>query len=107
MATDNFARFLQECLVVEEDTEEGLDLDSLYGLYISWCQLESVGRASERAFGAMLRRHHLHWGRYDGNWVLVGLRMVGPAARDYVLAGSASMRPIGAPEFLEVPDAVA
>jgi hypothetical protein len=107
MATDNFARFLQECLVVEEDTEEGLDLDTLYGLYISWCRLENLERIPERAFGSMLRRHHLHWGRYEGNWVLVGLRMVGPAARDYVLSGSAPMRSIGAPEFLEVPNAVA
>jgi hypothetical protein len=46
VAIDNLARFISECLVIEEDTDEGMDLDTLYGLYISWCCLENVRKGT-------------------------------------------------------------
>lgn len=109
MATDNFARFIQESLVIEEDTDEGMDLDTLYGLYISWCRVSGVAREPENRFLASLRRHRLRWRRQENGWVLVGLRMVGPAARDYVLCSATPCRPENddAWELLEVPHAAA
>ncbi|MFJ4030319.1 hypothetical protein ACIPWF_23340 [Paenarthrobacter sp. NPDC089989] len=92
MATDNFARFIQESLIIEEDTDEGMDIDTLYGLYISWCRIADVAREPETRFLFTLRRHGLRWGRHDGGWVLVGLRMMGPAARDYVMSSEVSSR---------------
>ncbi|MFF1830818.1 hypothetical protein [Paenarthrobacter sp. NPDC058040] len=92
MATDTFARFIQETLVIEEDTDEGMDLDTLYGLYISWCRISDVPREPEGRFLSTLRRHRLRWGHDEGGWVLVGLRMVGPAARDYVVSSAVPCR---------------
>ena len=107
MATDTFARFLHECLVIEEDTDDGLDLDTLYGLYISWCGMASVEREPEQAFLSSLRRHHLRWGRYEGRWILVGLRMIGPAARDYVMCSAAPLPANGKADLSELTGAAA
>ncbi|MFK0006319.1 hypothetical protein ACIQTZ_04640 [Paenarthrobacter sp. NPDC090520] len=102
MATDNFARFIQESLVIEEDTDDGMDIDTLYGLYISWCRITDIAREPETRFLSTVRRHRLRWGRQDGGWVLVGLRMIGPAARDYVTSG-AVLSHAGNDEVWELP----
>lgn len=102
MATDTFARFIQESLVIEEDTDEGMDLDTLYGLYISWCRISGVLTESESRFLSTLRRHRLRWGHHESGWVLVGLRMVGPAARDYVICSAAPYR-TGSDDTWELP----
>ena len=69
----------------EDDTSEGLDFDTLYGLYISWCHLAGAAPVSDGAFGAALTRRGLHRVRHVDHRAFAGLRMVGPAARDYVL----------------------
>ncbi|WP_347107530.1 hypothetical protein AAHB33_10745 [Paenarthrobacter sp. S56] len=102
MATDIFARFLHECLVIEEDTDDGMDLDTLYGLYISWCGLAGVEREPEQDFLSSIRQHHLRWGRREGSWVLAGLKMVGPAARDYVVCSAAPLYAAGTADLADL-----
>ena len=107
VATDDFELFIQDCLVIEEDAEEGLSLDALYGLYLSWSRLTGHDRLPEGSFVSSLHRHRLHWGRRQGRWVVVGLRMVGPAARDYVLCSAGPWNGIDDKEAAETPSEAA
>jgi len=85
MIRHDLTQFIHESLVYEEDTTEGLDFDTLYGLYISWCHLQGSTPVSERALGAALRKQRFHRVRHSRNQSYAGLHMVGPAARDYVM----------------------
>ncbi|MFK0006455.1 hypothetical protein ACIQTZ_05320 [Paenarthrobacter sp. NPDC090520] len=85
MTDTQIGAFLRECVVYEEDSEEGLDLDALYGLYISWCVLGNKIPVPDSAFRTSIRLNGVKHHKRDGNRYYPGLRMVGAAARDYVL----------------------
>lgn len=78
MAHSHFDRFLQEATA--HDLEPGATLapDSLYGLYVSWCQVTRTPRRTESSFRAAVNSRV---GAGPN-----GLRMKGPAAADYILA---------------------
>ncbi|MFJ5956023.1 hypothetical protein ACIQC5_08680 [Paenarthrobacter sp. NPDC092416] len=77
--------FLQDCVVLEDDTDQGLDLETIYGLYISWCVLGRKVPIPDDAFRTALDRHGLKHTKHKGLRMYPGLRMVGPAARDYIV----------------------
>ncbi|WP_347108879.1 hypothetical protein AAHB33_18870 [Paenarthrobacter sp. S56] len=84
MTRDDFFRFMQESLVFEDDTDEGLDSESLYGLYVSWCHVARIRPEPEGSFSSACKRQGaLRRRRHHGAYT--GLRMVGPAARDYAM----------------------
>ena len=74
--------FLKECVAPDPDGD-GLSMEELYGLYLSWCGLEGLTPVRTRAFRAGLRaagvRAESHGSRCPG------LRMTGPAACDYLV----------------------
>ena len=74
--------FLNEC-VAADPGGDGLSVEELYGLYLSWCGLEGVAPVGGRAFRAGLRAANVpieHRGR-----LCPDLRMTGPAACDYLI----------------------
>ena len=74
--------FLNECVTADPDGD-GLSVEELYGLYLSWCGLEGVAPVGGRAFRAGLREANVpieHRGRRCPD-----LRMTGPAACDYLI----------------------
>ena len=74
--------FLTEC-VAADPGGDGLSVEELYGLYLSWCGLEVVAPLGGRAFRAGLRAANVrveHRGRQCPD-----LRMTGPAACDYLI----------------------
>ncbi len=77
--------FLRECVIYEEDSEQGLDLEALYGLYISWCVLGNKVPIPESAFRTSVRLNGVKHNKREGIRYYPGLRMIGDAARDYVL----------------------
>ncbi|MFK0009731.1 hypothetical protein ACIQTZ_22030 [Paenarthrobacter sp. NPDC090520] len=85
MTKTHISSFLADSVYFEEDTEEGLDSDALYGLYISWCRLGNKIPAPDSVFAADVQAAGLTFLDRDGIRVYPGLRMVGPAARDYVM----------------------
>lgn len=85
MSDTQIGAFLRECVVYEEDSEEGLDLEALYGLYISWCVLGAKVPVPDSAFRTSVRLSGVKHEKRNGNRYYPGLRMVGDAARDYVL----------------------
>ncbi|HKU35515.1 MAG TPA: hypothetical protein VJP90_08195 [Paenarthrobacter sp.] len=85
MTDTQIGAFLRECVVYEEDSEEGLDLEALYGLYISWCVLGSKVPIPDSAFITSVRINGVKHHKREGTRFYPGLRMVGDAARDYVL----------------------
>lgn len=85
MTINDFTLFYRECLVFDDDTEDGLDFESLYGLYISWCRLNHMPLDSEASLGRALKLLGFHSVRHNHHKSYIGLRMTGPAARDYIL----------------------
>ncbi|MCU1515836.1 MAG: hypothetical protein JWQ75_557 [Pseudarthrobacter sp.] len=79
MATSHFQQFLEEATIAEPDTDCPLTADCLYGLYISWCILHGLEAKPDVTFRAGMHRCgvDVHNSR---------LRMVGPAAADYILS---------------------
>ena len=79
MATSHFTTFLEEATVPEFDTDSPLSADCLYGLYVSWCVLHGTEPEPDFTFRAAMhcRCVDVHDCR---------LRMVGPAAADYILS---------------------
>lgn len=74
--------FLTEC-VAADPGGDGLSVEELYGLYLSWCGLEGIAPVGGRAFRAGLRAANVrieHRGRRCPD-----LRMTGPAACDYLI----------------------
>ncbi|MBT2566967.1 hypothetical protein J7I84_10770 [Arthrobacter sp. ISL-85] len=78
MAASHFTTFLAEATVPEFDTDCPLTADCLYGLYVSWCFLHGIEAEPDFTFRAAMhgRGVDVHESR---------LRMVGPAAADYIL----------------------
>ena len=79
MATSHFNQFLDEATIAELDTDCPLSADCLYGLYVSWCLLQGLEAKPDATFRAAMHRCGVDI--YDSR-----LRMVGPAAMDYILA---------------------
>jgi hypothetical protein len=79
MATSHFIRFLEETTVPDFDADCPLSADCLYGLYISWCFLQHVEPKPDITFRAAM--HCAGVDIHDSR-----LRMVGPAAADYILS---------------------
>ena len=74
--------FLTGCVAADPDGE-GLSVEELYGLYLSWCGLEGVAPVCDKEFSAGLRAAKVrteHRGRR-----CPGLRMTGPAACDSLI----------------------
>ena len=74
--------FLTEC-VAADPGGDGLSVEELYGLYLSWCGLEGFAPVGGRAFRAGLRAANVrieHRGRRCPD-----LRMTGPVACDYLI----------------------
>ena len=74
--------FLTECVAVDPDGD-GLSVEELYGLYLSWCGLGGVGPVGGRAFRAGLRAANVRTEHRGSR--CPGLRMAGPAACDYLI----------------------
>ena len=85
MTDTQIGAFLRECVIYEEDSEEGLDFEALYGLYISWCVLGNKVPVPDSAFRTSVRTSGVKHEKRDGVRYYPGLRMIGDAARDYVL----------------------
>jgi hypothetical protein len=79
MAASHFTLFLAEATVPDSDTDCPMSADCLYGLYVSWCVLQGIEAEPDFIFRAAMGRAgvDVHGGR---------LRMVGPAAADYILS---------------------
>lgn len=85
MTDTQISSFLRDCVVFDDDTEKGLDFDTLYGLYISWCVLGRKIPIPDSAFRTALEIEGLRPAKDHGHRIYPGLNMVGPAARDYVV----------------------
>lgn len=82
MTKTPLGNFLNEC-VAADPGGDGLSVEELYGLYLSWCGLERVAPVGGRAFRAGLRAANVrieHRGRRCPD-----LRMTGRAACDYLI----------------------
>jgi hypothetical protein len=76
MAYAEFDQFLHDATYREQESDSTLDVDSLFGLYTSWCSVSRSTPRTEHTFWAAMR-HRIGPGQ--------GLRMKGPAAADYIL----------------------
>lgn len=74
--------FLNECLAPDPDGN-GLAMEELYGLYLSWCGLEGFVPVDGKAFRAGLRAAKVRIEHLGSR--CPGLRMTGPAACDYLV----------------------
>ena len=74
--------FLNECVAPDPDGD-GLSMEELYGLYLSWCGLEGLTPVRTRAFRAGLRAANIGAEHHGSR--CPGLRMAGPAACDYLV----------------------
>ena len=82
MAKTPLNDFLNECVARDPDAD-GLSVEELYGLYLSWCGLAGTTPVRGRAFRAGLRAADIRPGRRGDR--CPGLTMSGPAARDYLV----------------------
>ncbi|XAS68156.1 hypothetical protein V3C33_02135 [Micrococcaceae bacterium Sec5.7] len=73
--------FLCECVDRSPD-HDGLALEELYGLYVSWCVLRETEPASDRAFRAGLGEAKINPVRRGR---CPGLAMTGSASADYIV----------------------
>jgi hypothetical protein len=78
MAVSRFEQFLAEATVPDTDPARSLGFEELFGLYISWCTLHRLVPATEAGFRVAMKRHGI-------DAMATGLRMTGPAAKDYIL----------------------
>lgn len=85
MTDTQISSFIRDCVVFEDDTENGLEFDTFYGLYISWCVLGRKIPIPDSAFKTALEREGLKTIKLSGQRIYPGMSMVGPAARDYVV----------------------
>lgn len=90
MKPTEIARFFQDC-IVRDECGVGMNVDTLYGLYISWCVLNSKDPVSDHAFRAALRAEGLCPKKQGRNEIIPGLSMTGPAATDYILNSRPSL----------------
>ncbi|MFE4197067.1 hypothetical protein ACFRJ9_14470 [Paenarthrobacter sp. NPDC056912] len=89
MNSTQIGNFLRETVAFEDDTDEGLDLDTLYGLYLSWCALGRKIPIPDSAFETGLQVAGCKRVRHNGVHIYRGLVMVGPAARDFAVTNTA------------------
>ena len=78
MPETDFNQFLDEATIQDSTSGNMIGRASLYGLYLSWCNVNNHHPGTERSFWAGVtprvgRSHHN------------GLRMTGPAATDFIL----------------------
>jgi hypothetical protein len=85
MTLPQLDRFLQDCIVINEATDEGLTTDEMYGLYVSWCSLSGLPPAGDRDFRRALATNGIHPHRQGHHVVYPGMSMTGPAASDYII----------------------
>ncbi|MEJ1115848.1 hypothetical protein WBN73_16330 [Paenarthrobacter sp. CCNWLY172] len=85
MTDTQISSFIRDCVVFEDDTENGLDFDTFYGLYISWCVLGRKIPIPDSAFKTALGLEGLRPIKENGRRIYPGMSMVGAAARDYVM----------------------
>jgi hypothetical protein len=83
VAASHFEQFLDEATVPESDTDCPLGPDCLCGLRVSWCLLHGMEPRPDIVFRAAMHRCGID---IDDSC----LRMIGPAAADYILASSPS-----------------
>ena len=60
MTDTQIGSFIRDCVVFEDDTEDGLDFDTFYGLYISWCVLGRKIPIPDSAFKTALELEGLN-----------------------------------------------
>ncbi|MET3903202.1 hypothetical protein [Paenarthrobacter sp. 4246] len=85
MTDTQISSFVRDCVVFEDDTENGLDFDTFYGLYISWCVLGRKIPIPDSAFKTALELEGFRPIKVNGRRIYPGMSMVGAAARDYVV----------------------
>ncbi|MFP3581577.1 hypothetical protein [Arthrobacter sp. fls2-241-R2A-200] len=91
MHPHNINRFIQECLLIEDDTDEGLDFATLYGLYSVWCNLHHLRQVPRDSFQELLGYEGIRAAFPARRGIFFpGLWMVGPASRAYALNTSFS-----------------
>lgn len=81
MSQSHFERFLTHAVNDEPDSEAGLSLDELYGVYTSWCLLNEEQPQAPETLWEALKDHHI---RPEHNHLV----MKGPAAADYIIASA-------------------
>lgn len=96
--------FLKECVAPDPDGN-GLSMDELYGVYLSWCGLEGFAPVGDRAFRAGLRAANVRTEHRGSR--CPGLRMTGPAACDYLVHRELPLAvleaPAGRPQLISHP----
>ena len=91
MSGSNYCRFLSECIVSVPGKQPGLGEDEMYGLYLSWCLLNSVEPGSAEALSAAAAQEGHMRQDMGGRREWRELSMAGPAAVDYILASQPSL----------------
>ncbi|TLM86493.1 hypothetical protein FDW83_01720 [Pseudarthrobacter sp. NamE2] len=81
MTHPHFEAFLTQAVDDGQDREMGLGPDELYGLYTSWCLLNSEEPQAPKALWQALEKHDIKPGHNH-------LGMKGPAAADYIIASA-------------------
>jgi hypothetical protein len=90
MSVSNYSRFLSECIIPAPGRQPGLLEDEVYGVYVSWCLLNSQQPGPENALSAAMEQQgHAKQGAVRGRYA--GLAVTGPAAVDYILASQPSL----------------
>lgn len=84
MDSTHFDRFLTEAVRTDRETDSGLGEDELYGLYTSWCVINSIQPESPNVLWAALRDERIEPKNND-------LSMTGPAATDYILSSAPNL----------------
>ncbi|MGN8132743.1 hypothetical protein [Arthrobacter sp. RC1.1 241] len=92
METPDYARFVHECIAADAVDDHILSEDQFYGVYLSWCALQSqMPGPCESFWAAMSQLGIRERGANDDRCIRPGLRMTGPAALDYILASQPSL----------------
>jgi hypothetical protein len=104
MAKTPVEDFLNDCVARDPDGD-GLSMEELYGLYLSWCGLEGHTPVRGRAFRAGLRAANIRPAYRGGR--CPGLMMAGPAACDYLVHRELPLvvldAPLGRPQPMSPP----
>ncbi|HSN35497.1 MAG TPA: hypothetical protein VLT34_04045 [Arthrobacter sp.] len=95
MAKTPLEDFLNECVARDPDGD-GLSVEELYGLYLSWCGLVGSTPVRSKGFRAGLRTANIRpAGRGSP---CPGLKMTGPAACDYLVHRELPLVELDAPD---------
>ncbi|MFF1255149.1 hypothetical protein ACFVYC_21980 [Pseudarthrobacter sp. NPDC058329] len=81
MSTTHFDDFLKDAVSADPGSDAGLNCEELFGLYTSWCLLNSCPAESADALFEALGPRGIVPGKNT-------LAMTGPAAADYILASA-------------------